>query len=70
MIGIFLFFSLLLDLVRRIIKWYFGIDDISLTPWDLLSNDYAMITQMLFIYARRNNEKGKEPLLVFIYIAI
>jgi hypothetical protein len=25
---------------------------------------------MLFIYARKNNEKGKEPLLVFIYVAL
>ena len=24
---------------------------------------------MLFSFARKNNEKGKEPLLVFIYIA-
>ncbi len=43
-LGIFLLVTLMFDITRKIIKWYFGIGDIKLSPWDLLSNDYAMIT--------------------------
>lgn len=42
--GITLFFTILLDLIRKLIKFYFEIDDIKLSPWDIISNDYAMIT--------------------------
>lgn len=67
--GIFLFFTIFFDLLRRLIKWYFEIDSVKLSPWDIISNDYALITQMLFTYARKNHEKGKQPLLIFVYIA-
>lgn len=59
-----------MDLVRKAIKWYFQLGDIKITPWDLVSNDYAMVTQLLFIYARKNNEQGIEPLIVIIYLSL
>ena len=43
-IGVFILLSLVLDLIWRLIKFYFGLGDIKLSPWDLISNDYAMIT--------------------------
>ena len=63
-------FTIGLSLLRGLIKWYFEIEEVNLSPWDFISNDYAMITQLLFIYARKNHEKGNESLLVFIYVAI
>lgn len=42
--GIFLFFSIFLDFLRKLIKYYFDLESIKISPWDLISNDYAMIT--------------------------